>query len=138
MGCDIHAYVETTYVERPHGWNQLCDYRFGRNYMLFALMGGVRRYDMFPSAESLERELTRRGVATLDDGRLSDEEISLILEESRDNGITNGVPSFKPKGCPKDVCYLTNSEWALYVVDDDSSIDESGYVKRSRAEEHVS
>jgi hypothetical protein len=137
MGCDIHAYVEVSYVDKPRvGWNQLCEYRFGRNYLLFALMAGVRRYSSFPSAETLERELTKRGVETLDDPRLSAEEVELIVTDAADSGITNGVPSFEAKGCPKDLSYHTEGEWSHFVVDDDTSC-EPGYVKRSKALEQV-
>lgn len=137
MGCDIHAYIETSYVDRPTGgWTQLGEYRFGRNYALFALMAGVRRYSHFPSATTLERELTKRGVEKLDDPRLSEEEVETIVLDARDTGVTCGVPSFEPKGAPTDLGYYTNDAWSLFVVDD-TDADEPRYVKRSKALESV-
>lgn len=138
MGCDITAYVEVSYADRPHcGWNQLGQYRFGRDYVLFALMAGVQRYSMFPTAETLEQELTKRGVEKLDDPRLSDEEVSVIVRDACDTGITKGVSSFEAKGCPRDISYHTTQEWTYSVIDDGRNTVDPRTVERTKATEYV-
>lgn len=136
MGCDIHAHVETGYLnhEGKTAWNHLCNYEFGRNYLLFALMAGVRRYSYLPSIQELEVALKKRGVKTLDDPLLSEEETQVIIREASDNGITKGQPSFDKKGAPRDMSWKTAMEYTYTIVDDDENTPEEGCVKRSKAE----
>ncbi len=139
MGCDIHAHVETGYINREGKmtWSHLCDFGFGRNYLLFALMAGVRRYNYLPSDTELAIALEKRGVKTLDDPLLSEAETQVIIQEASDSGITKGQPSFEEKGAPSDMSWKTAMEYTYTIVDDDADDDEEGCVKRSKAEEWV-
>jgi hypothetical protein len=120
MGCDIHAFVETSYDGREgRTWFSLCDFRFGRNYLLFALMAGVRRYEYLPDAVELEHALSKRGVKKLDDPLLSEAEIQTIVREASDTGITRGQPSFDEKGMPRDVAWKAAEAYTLIVMPDD-------------------
>jgi len=139
MGCDIHAHVETghKYEGKTH-WSHLCDFRFGRNYLLFALMAGVRRYSYLPDATKLEESLAKRGAKTLDDPFLSEEESQIIVQEASDNGITRGQPSFQEKGIPKDIDWKTASDYTLHIVEDgEPECDLEGHCSRSQADRWV-
>jgi len=128
MGCDIHAYVETknaTALEDAE-WSYLCDYHFVRNYALFALMAGVRRYSSWPSPGALEKALQKRGVNRLDDPKLSLNEANVIMLEGADTGLTRGQPSFEPKGMPKNISHKTVDDFTIYVLSDDANENEWG------------
>lgn len=132
MGCDIHAYVETMYLDvKEPSWSQQCAMHVSRDYALFALMAGVRRYSPFPDVKLLEEALKKRGVATLEDPRLSTEESSNIVQEACDNGITGGVESFPAKGIPRDLCFLTEMEYTLRVSNECEN--EDGFCSESSA-----
>ncbi len=136
MGCDIHAHVETRYTAADTDqWSHLCDFDFSRNYLLFALMAAVRRFDYLPNAAKLEEALSKRGVKTLDDPLLSEEEISVIVQEGSDTGVTNGQPSFEPKGVPDDISWKTSEEYTLYVAGDDEDGDADGCCSMKSAME---
>lgn len=140
MGCDIHAYVETKSKRDTNGndWGFLCSYRFSRNYALFALMAGVRRYSTYPNPKKLEEALRKRAVDRLDDPNLSLEEGVTIMKEGCDSGITEGQPSFDEKGIPEDISWETAKEFTLYVVPDDDDEDKNeGTCTRSQADSWV-
>lgn len=137
MGCDIHAFVEmkSKTVSDEDDWDFLCTYRFSRNYLLFALAAGVRRYGMWPEPLELEKALLKRGVTRLDDPKLSKEEGVIIMMEGCDTGITKGEPSFEPKGVPENISWKTAEEYTLCVLDDDSGEDHT--CTRSQADSWV-
>ena len=141
MGCDIHAHVETGHLNREGKmtWSHLCDFRFGRNYVLFALMAGVRRYNYLPNAAGLELALSKRGVKTLDDPLLSEEETQVIIREASDSGITYGQPSFEEKGAPRDMDWKTAEAYTYNIVEDgeENEDGDSQCVGRSKAERWV-
>ena len=141
MGCDIHAHVETGHLNREGKmtWNHLCDFRFGRNYVLFALMAGVRRYSYMPNADLLEVALAKRGVNALNDPLLSEEETQVIIKEASDNGITSGQPSFEEKGAPRDMDWKTAEGYTYNIVEDgeENEDSEAQCVARSKAEQWI-
>jgi hypothetical protein len=131
MGCDIHVHVETMLIPTfDANWTHLCNFHFERNYLLFALMAGVRRYDYLPNAKSLEEALEKRGVITLNDPLLSEDEIAMIIQEASDTGITCGQPSFNAKGIPSDISWRTVQDYTLCVTHDDN---EDGCTKTQAA-----
>ncbi len=101
-------------------WSNLCNFRFNRDYMLFALMAGVRRYNYLPDAKLLEEALAKRGSKTLKDPFLSEAETELILHEASDSGITQGQPSFREKGIPRDIGWETVEDYTLTVLDNEN------------------
>lgn len=139
MGCDVHAYVEmkSKTDTSDNDWDYLCTYRFSRNYLMFALMAGVRRYGMWPDPEMLEKALLKRGVKRLDDPKLSKEEGAIIMMEGCDSGITKGQPSFEPKGVPQNISWKTAEEYTLCILENDDDSEEDRTCKRSQAESWV-
>lgn len=136
MGCDIHAHVETGYVGRDEKevWCHLCEFRFGRNYTLFGLMAGVRRYSYLPDANKLEEALAKRGMKTLDDPFLSEAESAVIVQEASDTGVTYGQPSFVEKGIPRDIDWKTSGEYTLSVLDGEDDEEGEHTCTRSQAD----
>ena len=119
MGCDIHTYLETAYVDdEREAWFQFCELHIPRNYLLFALMAGVRRYTMLPDPKLLGDALESRGVKKLDDPFLSETDVENILTEASDSGITRGQPSFPAKGAPKNMNWRTANKYTYHVSDD--------------------
>lgn len=140
MGCDIHAFVEIAHIgNEEKNWTSLCDYRFGRNYLLFALMAGVRRYEYLPDAEQLEQALSKRGVKKLDDPFLSAAEVETIVREASDSGITMGQPSFEEKGIPRNLGHCAAAAYTLNVVKDgDPEANTDGCCSETEADAWVS
>lgn len=119
MACDIHAYLETAYVgDDREAWFQFCELHIPRNYMLFALMAGVRRYGILPDPKLLGDALESRGVKKLDDPFLSEADVENILTEASDSGITRGQPSFPAKGAPKNMNWRTAGKYTYHVSDE--------------------
>jgi len=50
MGCDIHAFVEhcDSTKEKRYWWGFGDEFRLSRSYLMFAIMAGVRIYDITP------------------------------------------------------------------------------------------
>ncbi len=136
MGVDITAFVETKRKDddSEDDWDYLCEYKFSRNYALFALMAGVDRYSSYPNPEALEEALRKRGATRLDDPNLSLEEGVEIMKEGCDTGLTGGQPSFDEKGVPKNASWKTSEEYTLIIVDED---EEEGTCTRAQADAWV-
>lgn len=128
MGCDIHAYVETKSPRVVEGsdWSFTCMFRLSRHETLFALMSGMHRTSPWPDVKLLEHALAKRGVATLNDPKLSKKEMETIVVEASDSGITRGLPSFDPRGMPKDISWRVVNEYVVQVVPDDEKCVELG------------
>ncbi len=137
MGVDITAFVETKRKDddSDSDWGYLCQYKFSRNYALFALMASVDRYSNYPNPAALEEALRKRGATRLDDPNLSVEEGIEIMKEGCDTGLTGGQPSFEEKGVPKDMCWKAAEEYTLIIVDDED--EEDGTCTRAQADAWV-
>jgi hypothetical protein len=143
MGCDIHAYIEWL---RPfpseegtkERWWCVAKLSIMRNYRLFALAAKVRMHDSFMQRRQLLEVLEKHGVVDGNVDALPKEKHQTLIEDMEkcdgNTGITMGQEPFEPKGIPKPLSWRVESEYTLYVVDEDPD-DES--CSRESAEQWV-
>jgi hypothetical protein len=138
VGCDVHGFLEVSFTndEGEVHWSDVCQLHPGRNYLLFALLAEVRRYDHGFGQTARIAEYCEKNKITEDQLKaMSEDELAVLAKKAIDTGITYGEDSFAPKGFPKDAGYRTERDYCLLVGDEHA--DSEGWCSTKQAKSWV-